>query len=110
VERREAEMKETVIRAEVAIGDQVYSVIRDIVATKHERYTIDETFVTDVSDHHGFVMKTDENIWKSELEIGETVFFTLDAALRSIKINPDYHGCVIYGSDGSKWVLKKEGE
>jgi hypothetical protein len=48
VERREAEMKETVIRAEVAIGDQVYSVIRDIVATKHERYTIDETFVTDV--------------------------------------------------------------
>lgn len=101
-------MKETVIRAEAAIGDQVYSVIRDIVAQKHERYIIDETFVTDISDHHGFVMKTDESIWKSELEIGDTVFFTLDAALRSIKSNPDYQGCIIYGADGFKWILKKE--
>ncbi|MCR5025645.1 MAG: hypothetical protein K6A90_15145 [Lachnospiraceae bacterium] len=102
-------MKETVIRNDVAIGDRVFSVMRDFVAQEHERYSIDETIVTDVSDHHGFVMKTDENIWKSELDIGDTVFFTLDDALRSIRSNSDYQGCCIYEDDGPKWILKKEG-
>ncbi len=49
----------------------------------------------------------DERIWRDCDEVGETIFFTLDAAMKSIRSADDYMGVCFNAADGSKWVFAK---
>ena len=100
-------MKETVIKSIVRIGDRVFLVIKDFLPTGYHRYIIEETYVTDLSANHGFVIGLDERIWRDCNEVGETIFFTLDAAMKSIRNADDYVGFCFNAADGSKWAFIK---
>ena len=100
-------MKETIIKSNVMIGDRVFYVIRDFLPEGYHRYMIEETYVTDVSANHGFVLGLDERIWMDCDDVGEAVFFTLDDAMESIRSEDDYKGFSFNAADGTKWLLAK---
>ena len=104
-------MKKTIIRSNVRIGERVFLLYRDCLPDGCRRYAIEETFVTDVSARHGFVLDLDEKLWRREDEVWQTVFFTLDGAVRSISGNEDYNGFCYHAADGSSWkFIRGSGE
>ena len=104
-----AAMKETIIKSNVSIGDRVFLAIRDSLAKGCRRHTIEETYVTDVSASHGFVLGLDEGMWRRCDDVGDSIFFTLDDAIDSIRNAEDYEGFCFYAADGTKWIFAKAG-
>jgi len=101
-------MKETILEGEVTIGDKVFCVIRDTVPEDYQRYSIQETKVSDVSSYHGFVLDVDYSMWHDESEIGKRIFLTMDEAVNAIKDRDDFKGFVFKDKDGIDWMFKKK--